>query len=278
MLTIFSIPKAFEGHVGIIQKNAIQSWTKLPDCRVILFGKEVGLAEVATELGVEHEPLIARNEFGTPMVSDAFELIRSLSHTPLLAYVNSDILLTKDIVEAASALTASSFPTWLMVGQRHDIDITEEIDFGEGWEARFQRDVAMRAILHGKSGIDFFLFPRNFPVRLPPMAVGRPGWDGSLIYQTRASGIPLVDVTNVVRTIHQNHPRVYRSNGHEARKNRLVAGGNSCLGTLRDANWILSGDRETGLKLRVSRFGQLVFKPPIRKLLGLKRFVQSFMP
>ncbi len=29
MITIFAIPKPFKGHIDVIQRNAIQSWTKL---------------------------------------------------------------------------------------------------------------------------------------------------------------------------------------------------------------------------------------------------------
>jgi hypothetical protein len=43
MLTIFSTPKPFHGHSGIIQRNALKSWTLLhPDVEVILFGIEDG--------------------------------------------------------------------------------------------------------------------------------------------------------------------------------------------------------------------------------------------
>jgi len=37
MLTLFTIPKAFQGHTGVIQRNAIRSWTLLrPECEIIL--------------------------------------------------------------------------------------------------------------------------------------------------------------------------------------------------------------------------------------------------
>ena len=41
MLTIFSCPKPFRGHFGMIQRNAIRSWTLLkPTPDVILIGDE----------------------------------------------------------------------------------------------------------------------------------------------------------------------------------------------------------------------------------------------
>ena len=54
LLTIFSAPKAFTGHVGIIQQNAIRSWLSLrPKPRIILFCNEAGTADVLRGIDVE---------------------------------------------------------------------------------------------------------------------------------------------------------------------------------------------------------------------------------
>lgn len=47
-ITVFTIPKPFEGHIGTIQRNAIQSWCNLkPRPDVILFGDEKGVGDAA---------------------------------------------------------------------------------------------------------------------------------------------------------------------------------------------------------------------------------------
>ena len=67
MITIFSTPKPFRGHNGLIQRNALQSWKRLhPDVEVILFGDEEGAAEVCREIGLRHEPEIERSRLGAP--------------------------------------------------------------------------------------------------------------------------------------------------------------------------------------------------------------------
>src|SRR6185503_19261185 len=79
MLTLFAIPKAFRGHTGIIQRNAIGSWARLGGgSRVILFGDEEGTAAVPRELHLEHVPEVERNEFGTPLVSALFRAAREV--------------------------------------------------------------------------------------------------------------------------------------------------------------------------------------------------------
>src|SRR5258708_5993644 len=73
MITIFAMPKAFRGHIDVIQRNAIMSWTRLSiKPEVILLGTDEGTAEVAREFGVCHLPEVARNPEGTPLVSDLF--------------------------------------------------------------------------------------------------------------------------------------------------------------------------------------------------------------
>ncbi len=67
------LPRTFDGHIGVIQRNAIASWTRIkPTPEVILFGTEPGTAEAAAEYRLRHIPAVKCNEWGTPLVSDLF--------------------------------------------------------------------------------------------------------------------------------------------------------------------------------------------------------------
>src|ERR1700686_3381548 len=101
MFTLFAIPKHFRGHFATIQRNAILSWTRLaPRPEILLFGNEEGTAEIAHELGLRHFPEVARNEFGTPLLGDLFRKAEQQASSPLLGYVNADIILTNDFISA----------------------------------------------------------------------------------------------------------------------------------------------------------------------------------
>src|SRR5512145_940722 len=100
LITLFSAPKPFtDPHIAVIQRNAITSWTLLPDVEVILLGEETGLAEAAKELGVKHVPNVARNESGTPLISSMFQLARENSNSDLLCIINTDMILMPDFFE-----------------------------------------------------------------------------------------------------------------------------------------------------------------------------------
>src|SRR2546430_1739717 len=69
-LTIFSAPKAFQGHVGIIQENAIRSWINLrPRPKIILFSTEADLSDEVRRLDFELITSVETNSHGTPLVS-----------------------------------------------------------------------------------------------------------------------------------------------------------------------------------------------------------------
>lgn len=136
MLTIFTIPKAFRGHIGVIQRNAIQSWLKLsPACEVILFGHEEGVAEFAKELGIRNIVDVAYTNYGTPRLNSVFEIAQHIARHSLICYVNSDIILFDDFILAAQRVKNCQF---LLVGRRWRIALDESLNFeNPAWEPSF---------------------------------------------------------------------------------------------------------------------------------------------
>jgi hypothetical protein len=148
MLTFFTVPKPFEGHIGTIQRNAIESWGRLkPGCEVILFGDEKGTALVAEQCGVLHYPHVERNEYGTPTVDSLFDTARRIAAHSTLCYINADIVLMSDFLTAYEKI--KKLPAFLMVGRRWDLDIEESLDFSEpDWEEGFRSRVMETGQLH----------------------------------------------------------------------------------------------------------------------------------
>ncbi|HLF91748.1 MAG TPA: hypothetical protein VI451_22610, partial [Anaerolineales bacterium] len=205
LLSIFSAPKPFTNpHINTIQRNAIRSWLQLEDTDVILVGDESGIAEVAAEFGVAHLGNVARTAQGTPLVSSIFALARAHSTAPLLCYVNADILLTPDVVQAARKVQTQA-QNFLIIGRRWNLDITEPLDFSPGWLDQLRARTHREGILHVPAGSDYFIFPRHLFADMPEFAIGRAGWDNWTIYHARQQGWPTIDATPDVLIIHQNH-------------------------------------------------------------------------
>jgi len=271
MLTLFTIPKAFAGHIKVIQDNALRSWLELGSaCEIILFGDEHGTAEAARRYGVRHIPDIDVNEYGTPLVSSAFALAEEHATHPLLAYLNADIMVMTDFARAVS-LASQKRKRFLLVGQRWDIDLHEPWDFEHPeWQARLRHYVAECGELHPPYGSDYFAFPRGALEALPPFAVGRAGWDNWLIYRARRLRIPVIDASAVVTVVHQGHDYAHIPEGvdidswrgPETDRNLAMIGGRKRLFMLVDSTHILTSDG-TRLALDRRRFWRHVETAPI---------------
>jgi hypothetical protein len=205
-LTLFATPKRFDGHIGVIQRNAITSWTRMhPKPEVILFGTEPGTAEVAAEFGLRHVASVKCNDWGTPLVSDLFAQAETLGAGRALCYVNSDIILFDDFGEAISRVVGWN-DRFLMVGRRTDLDIKDPVEFhGDSWA----KEVASRARREGKlqiaRSIDYFAFSRGLYSAMPPLAIGRFWWDNWLLWKARSLDAKVVDASKAVLAVHQNH-------------------------------------------------------------------------
>jgi len=231
LITLFSAPKPFTNpHIATIQRNAIKSWTLLPDAEVILLGEEDGLAEVARELGVKHISQVERNASGVPLISSMFKLARENSTSDLLCIVNADMILMPDFVEAAKQVKGRR-SRFVMLSQRWDFDITQPIEFTEDWQNRLSSTVHRQGSLHRPAGSDFFLFPKSCYTDVPAFTIGRAGWDNWMIYKARAEGWLVIDCTPSVMIIHQNHDYSHLPGGKvhydhpETNENIRLAGG-----------------------------------------------------
>jgi len=108
MLTIFSTPKPFRGHIGIIQRNAVASWKLLhPEVEVILFGADEGAAEICVELGLRYHPELDVREDGTKALGPLFSRAQQIARHDLMCYVNCDIILLQDFRRALELVSGS---------------------------------------------------------------------------------------------------------------------------------------------------------------------------
>ena len=298
MLTIFTTPKAFRGHIGVIQRNALESWIRLraeaagkelpeqsgvPSAslragkpphsqhdetrpEVIVFGDEEGAAEACRELGLRHEPSVERSASGTKYVRAIFGRAQEIARHSVVAYVNCDIVLTADFAsgvarvvetfgargavegekenaEAQRAQRKRRENKFLMVGRRWDTDIGAPIDFSAAdWAERARARALEQKRQQSVDWIDYFVFPRGLYREIPPLVIGRVGWDNWLVWKARSEKVPVVDATHTVHAIHQNHDYGYHPQGkqgvwkdEEAQRNYALAGGVRHVYSIADA-------------------------------------------
>ncbi len=254
LISLFSCPKPFRGHIGLIQQNAIESWLALgPKVQILLMGDDEGCEQVAREYGVTHVPQVERNSAGTPLISSLFQLAEENGLGRRMAYINCDVILMNDFLQAIECLT---FERFVLIGQRWDVDLHEPLATNDsGWEERMRLYTQKHGELHTKSGMDYFVYPTGLFSDMPPFAVGRPAWDNWLIYSAQRKGAMVVDCTDVITAIHQNHEYSHHPqgmlgiwNGEEAKCNLALAGGMDHVFNIDDADLTLT---PRGLQRRV---------------------------
>jgi hypothetical protein len=243
MITFFTTGKPYRGHDGIIQRNALKSWTLLhPDVEVIVFGDEDGAAEVCAEYGLRHEPYVERFESKLPYVNWMFARAQQIARHHYLCYSNCDIVQLPEFVLALEKLLAL-YKSFLMVARRWDTDVAQPIDFErEDW-AKEIRKLALTAGYHQMPDfIDFFVFPKGFYDDVPPLLVGRGHWDHWPVWRALSGGLPVIDASRFVVPVHQNHTYDHHPQGKQgvnedelAQRNKQLCGNGRHLRSMHDA-------------------------------------------
>ena len=274
-LAIVAAPKPFHGHAGLIQRNAVSSWRSLSAGVDILLGGDVeGVAATAAAAGATTLGPIVQGIDGPPRIDDLMAKAMRASAAPLMAYVNSDIILMPDWLEAVRLVSRAVTGDFLLIGRRIDLDVNVPIDFAD---ARARRELRGAAKSSGRLAArvckDFFVFPRNAYPHLPPFTLGRAFWDNWMVHDARRRGIPVVDITACSTAIHQNHDYAHLAGGRlsayltspGARNNRRLAGGSRMISGAA-ASWHL---RRAGALRRNRLPALLPFCNDLPRFLGL---------
>jgi hypothetical protein len=149
-----------------------------------------------------------------------------------------------------AAQRVAAFSPLLMIGRRWDTDITTPWDFEPAdWQDRLRALAHAQGVRRGGAFVDYFLFSRGLGCDLLPLAVGRPRWDNWLILHARKQGAAIVDASDVVTAVHQNHDYSHHPqgtagvwSGEEAKENRRLIGDSHRLLTIDDASHRLTAD------------------------------------
>src|SRR5690348_141803 len=252
MLTLFTTPKPFAGHIAVIQRNALQCWKCLnPDVEVILFGNEEGAAAACRVLGIRHMPEVKKNTYGTNYLASIFDQAQEIASHGILCYVNCDILLMSDFRRAVEAVSGIR-KDFLLAGRRWDVDIQVPLDFQrKGWEEAVRYLALQSNRQRPAQWIDYFVFSKGLYYRkIPDFVIGRTSWDNWLIWFALSSRVPVVDLSKDVCAVHQNHDYAHHPKGEqgvwqgeEAQENyRLLENGRK-FRTLQSAVYVLQSGR-----------------------------------
>jgi hypothetical protein len=248
MITIITTPRPFIGHYGVIQRNAIKSWLALrPECEIILIGNEEGTAETAKEFGIGHISNVVCAESGLRHMDSMLEVAQNTAKGDIIAWMNADTMIIGNLTEVVNSINK---PIFLMGAQRWNLDVNEELE-GD-WEYKILESLKVHGKLSPPDSGNIIVFPKGLFRNVPPFISGRCCDDNWLYYKIRSLGFPLVDATQVIKIIHQNHDyspewAKLRERHPDYVRNLALAGGYKHIYTLKNATIVLTPN---GLKYR----------------------------
>ncbi len=245
MITFLSSPKPFKGKAKEQQYNAIMSWQGASsNVQVILYGDSEGIDQAGSELGVQVIKNIACAPSGIPYFSSIVAHAQEHARYDFQVYINGDILLSGIL----PTLACIAFPRFLLIGQR--IDLSENVFVNlmdSDWIFQLAQVVRQgKAKLHSPSGTDYFAFRRGLWQNVPPIIIGRAGYDNALLAYCMRQNVPIVDGTFSVTALHQFHDYNHVQGGHkfvmngpEAKHNYSFAGGKRSSLHVSDAGYLV---------------------------------------
>jgi hypothetical protein len=245
-VTLFTLPRSMYGEAAVRQKIAIASWLKLrPRPYILLMGEDPGVGEYAQEIGVTWVPDIAKNQYGTPLISSCWEKAHQLAPTRTRVFINTDIVMFASFTEAVAVCEERYTKDFFMSGQRTTVKVKpESIDLTDRqWLERLYKQSFDPRIANGDSldAVDYFVFTSGLLHDIPPFAIGRYTWDSWIVHHLVATLVDTVDATEVVRIAHLAHEVHNKMTGNsqkdvlqnpEVIENRRLAGKMAHMGNL----------------------------------------------
>jgi len=218
MITFFTTFR----HFNLPEQNAVNSWLKMSnDTEVIIFSENAELKLKFTER-VTFISEFKKHSSGLPLLNDLFQQASERSRHNTLCYCNSDIILMPGFIQNVGRLLGDERP-FLGASQRTDVDLSFLIDFENPDSVSCLNEaISGSGSIHPPLGSDIFLFPKYQydEGTMPPLVVGRPGWDLWMLFDARQRFNRLIDLTAAnPLVIHQNHPQKYYIDNPQHRMN-----------------------------------------------------------
>jgi len=248
MLTIFTTPRPLGNRqYETAFRNAVRSWKFLePKPEILVFG---GDKNIIAQEGCRRVIGFPSTPEGLPFFDSFIRMSQELASNDLLMYCTDHLILFYDLMPTL-ALIRTRFPApepFLAIGRRWDMKMNGLLNFSN---PTWADDLRQRTIHGGHyqsvGAKDYIIFRRPIRLNIPKFVVGRPWYDSWVVCAALDAGIPVVDLSRAVMTVHPSHgfPFPGGIRGREQDKwtvhNAELAKGTEGRGHTTDAQWLIT--------------------------------------
>lgn len=273
-LIFITIPRSFKEpylNSQLNMLNAIRLYN--PESEIIFYSDDDGVYEFAIKNNCIAPANIEKID-NLPLVNSALEYASSLFPDGYVCFINSDILVLDDLMPIISFINRTNFKKrFVLTAYRNEARIIKCLSNDELNSIKLSK----KNIKGRHHALDIFLFPSAIikKLNMPTYRVGRIGWDSWIAGNTRKLKIPLIDITSVIKVVHQEHPQSHDKTGWNTLWSDWSSNGIFNFGSLIDCNYFaISGKEKIYLKFSLKQylFGTLIG----RMLRAFRRILIAF--
>ena len=237
---IYTMTRPFVGEFDTIQLNTFRAWQALGLDMAVFCERSYDALYMRDTLGFDGITGVRTNSSAIPLVNAIIALGETLglrNYHDTFVCANADNIFLPDFLTAIPIVAAKSterrFNGFCAVGRRTNLDVAHKLDFTAPAIFDELADAAKKAQSEGHlasyHAVDWFAYlPAGLFGDVPDFAIGRGQYDCWLLNRAVEAGALVVDVTDAVTVIHQNHSPATATSGRwgeeSAMSNRELAG------------------------------------------------------
>jgi hypothetical protein len=249
-IVFVTIPRSFHQPYLISQSNALNAIKKYnPKSKIILYSDDDGVADFAKKNNYIAPKNIQKID-QLPLVNSAIDYAALLYPDSYICFINSDILVMGNLIPLITFLNQSRLKKpYILTAYRREANINKILSSNDFDQLSLQSNL----ILGRHSALDMFIMHSSMVnvIDMPIYRVGRIGWDSWVAAKVRRLGFNFIDISAVLRVIHQDHPVVHDKSSWSVLWEDWYSHGISNFGSLVDCNYFLLKD-DSGLKIKFS--------------------------
>ena len=216
VITFYTAPRNFEPPYDVWQDNAIRSWMALkPTPQVVLIGDRETAVQ-AKRLGVQ----FSESDGDLPSVRHIIRAGEQRAGYPVLCFLNADNVLLPTFY-ANIAPVVWQHERFVCIGRRTNLNVEGLID---STSPEFATQIEQHGTQGGWTGMDYFIY-RGISLAdgMPDFKIGRDFYDNWLVRRMAWGAVPLIDVSEALTVIHENHPVKPKAFSAHQVRNRALA-------------------------------------------------------
>jgi hypothetical protein len=197
--------KKFDEEFGPIQRSALYSWGANAVPVYAISDELYTYAGLTTLEGVKTGRDL-KFKTSSPLINDLIKQALPKISTPLVGFINSDIIILEDFADKIAQIVLKYGPDIFMTGTRYQIKLPYEVDSPESY-ARIQGEE--RRIYDEMSSADIFIASKEFYAKMadamPNFIMGRYAWDNWIHTYAEINIKEKYNCTKVLPTLHCVH-------------------------------------------------------------------------